>query len=204
MLEKVVNSLAEADTVVKQECKEEDSIDIVDELQQLIKSEQESVQDNYHSHENYVDVLEDVESTTINIKQECEEGDPLHSPEDLMKGLQSEAKELKESKPKSVHENVRYNCDKCDKSFSKKSHFNRHMKSIHENVKHICDKCEKTFSLKHNLMQHIQSVHDNLIYDCDKCDKSFSRRNSLRRHAPTIHAKFRYNCNKCDKRFPSQ
>ena len=72
MLEKVVNSLAEADKVVKEEYEEEDFIDIVDELKQKIKSEQESV------HENYVDVLEDVESTTINIKQECEEGDPLH------------------------------------------------------------------------------------------------------------------------------
>ena len=108
MFKMVLNGLAEADTVVKQEFEEDSSIVIVDELKQ------DRIQDNCQNHENYVDVLDDAGSTMINIKQECEEEDPLHLSDNLMKGLQS------------------YSCHKCDKSFTQKSHLNIHMKNVHE------------------------------------------------------------------------
>ena len=40
----------------------------------------------------------------------------------------------------SVHENVRYNCDHCDKSFSHRENLIRHNKSAHDNVRHNCEK----------------------------------------------------------------
>ena len=46
--------------------------------------------------------------------------------------------------------------------------------SVHENDRFSCHKCDKSFSLKSTLNRHIQSVHNNVQYNCDKCDKSFT------------------------------
>ena len=87
----------------------------------------------------------------------------------------------------SQNENVRYNCEKCGKSFSENGTLNKHIKSIHEDVQYNCEKCDKSFSDKSNLKRHIQSVHENVRYNCEKCDKSYSDKSHLRKHIKSVH-----------------
>ena len=98
------------------------------------------------------------------------------------------------NRQKSPHENVRYDCDECDKSFSRKANLNRHIKGVHENNRYNCDRCEKSFTKKCHLTMHIQGVHDNVRYNCDMCDKSFSDKVSLNKHIQSVHENIQFNC----------
>ena len=224
---------------IKQECEEEDDLmDIVDDLKQESQPFlSEHLQFNHHKYENYVNVLDEVGPS--NIKQECVEEDPLglEHPVNQIQSIPklpqvsvlhslvsqegysnmhimnvryncdkcnksySQKGNLK-THIKNVHENVRYNCDKCDKSFSWKHHLNRHIKSVHNNVRHNCEKCDKSFSSKTYLKAHIQAEHENVRYNCDKCDKSYSWKSELNDHMKNIHDNIRYKCDVCEKSFP--
>ena len=50
-------------------------------------------------------------------------------------------------------------CVQCDKQFTHKTHFNRHIKSIHEGVKYPCSYCKYKATQKTHLKQHIISSH---------------------------------------------
>ena len=94
---------------------------------------------------------------------------------------------------------AKYKCDKCERSFDKKTNFYIHMQSEHGSF--YCEKCDKSFSQKGTLKTHIQSVHENVRYNCDKCDKSFSQKGNLNVHVRSVHKKVRYDCDKCEKSF---
>ena len=103
--------------------------------------------------------------------------------------------------PKSNIVHLQYRCDKCEKMFSTKAHFLRHVKSVHDNVRYNCDKCNKSFSRIDKLQRHIKSIHENIRYACDQCDKTFSLKDKLQLHIQSIHEKVRYNCEECGKYF---
>ena len=193
---------------IKQECKE-DLLDIVDNLKQ--EEEYQHIQNVQN--ENYVNVLDAAGITAVQVKQECEEDDPLNIADDLKQRVQN------------------YNCDRCEKSYSRKACLNRHIQVVH--VCYSCNKCDKSFSCKTYLNTHIQSVHGNdhvkklsdkalLIfqkstenvsidtesvhekvreYNCDKCGKSFLQKGNLKLHIQRVHENIRYNCDKCGKSF---
>mgnify|MGYP001299730306 CR=1 FL=1 len=185
---------------IKQENNEEDLLEIVDNLKQEDEGAQcssslnqsvkiENEQYNSQKHENFVDVsLSDVVGST-NIKQEVKEEDPLRLVDDLKEHI------------KSVHENVRYNCDKCGKSFSQKGTLNSHIQGVHENIRYNCEKCDKSYSWKKYLYTHIKRTHGNVRHTCDKCDKSFSQKGYLNIHIQSVHEHIRYKCDKCDNTF---
>ena len=79
---------------------------------------------------------------------------------------------------------IRYKCDKCNKSFSRNSHLKTHIKNVHENVQYNCDKCDKNFSTNHYLSEHIQIVHENVQH---KCEKSYPTNMQLKRHSQSKH-----------------
>ena len=71
----------------------------------------------------------------------------------------------------------RFQCDKCDKTFSQKQQMQKHISAVHEKQKPFkCDQCDKTFSQKENMETHRDQVHRQLKkFECDKCDRSFLR-----------------------------
>ena len=84
----------------------------------------------------------------------------------------------------SVLENVRYNCDKYEKSFTLKTSLYAHNKSAHEYLRYHCNKCGTGFPWWGDLSTHIKSVHDNLRCNCDKCEESFYQNFILNEHIP--------------------
>ena len=109
--------------------------------------------------------------------------------------------QLKSGKPY----DVRYNCNMCDKSFSRKGTLKAHIKTVHEDVRYNCGKCDKSFSHKGTLKAHIKTVHEDVRYNCGKCDKSFTQKSHLNSHIQSahenVHENVQYNCEKCDKNF---
>ena len=66
---------------------------------------------------------------------------------------------------------------------------NRHTRSVHNNINYECDICEKSFSETGNLKRHFRSVHDG-GYKCDLRRKSYSRPEILKNHKCQWHSKF--------------
>ena len=70
-------------------------------------------------------------------------------------------------------------CYHCSKSFTRTSHFKRHIRTIHEGQKdYKCESCAKSFSQAGTLKTHIRTIHKgHKDYKCESCAKSFSKSN---------------------------
>lgn len=55
-----------------------------------------------------------------------------------------------------------------------------------------CDVCNKTFSRQSNLNRHKLSVHGSSCFSCAKCDKTFNRKDAFLRHQNTCSLKCKY------------
>ena len=99
----------------------------------------------------------------------------------------------------------RYHCDRCDKSFKKKSHLNEHKESHGRPLQ--CKLCKKVIKRKRNLRSHMKTYHGNNQSDlstrnCEKCDESFKKQRDLDKHIKRLHSENKpRKCNMCDKSF---
>ena len=67
-----------------------------------------------------------------------------------------------------------YECDFCDKTFSRPDNVTRHIKAVHEGKKPFpCEECDKTFAEKRSLNHHMLSFHQGL-YNTGWFNKQFS------------------------------
>ncbi|XP_003748628.2 zinc finger E-box-binding homeobox protein zag-1 [Galendromus occidentalis] len=75
-----------------------------------------------------------------------------------------------------------YNCDQCDKVFSKQSSYTRH-KFEHSGVRpHKCEVCSRAFKHKHHLTEHRRLHSGEKPFQCRKCLKRFSHSGSFSQH----------------------
>merc|ERR1712012_1505120 len=82
-----------------------------------------------------------------------------------------------------------FNCDQCDKTFTKKSSITRH-KYEHSDLRpHKCTDCEKAFKHKHHLPEHRRLHSGEKPFQCPKCHKRFSHSGSYSQH---INHRFSY------------
>ena len=83
-----------------------------------------------------------------------------------------------------IHEKLKFECEKCGKSFCQKSTMKRHIKIVHEGfVPYKCKECDNTFTKKQYLNDHVLMVHRGINpYVCDFCDKVFTQAHMMKTH----------------------
>ena len=93
----------------------------------------------------------------------------------------------------------KYNCESCDKSFSRASDLKGHIHGVHEGHEdYKCELCGKSFSHAGDLKRHILTIHEgHKDYKCESCGKSFSQETNLNDHKIRIHNWCKY----CDEVF---
>ena len=48
-----------------------------------------------------------------------------------------------------------------------------------------CERCDASFTCRKSLTQHNKSVHEGIRYECDRCDYKATTKGHLRRHQKT-------------------
>ncbi|XP_055325589.1 zinc finger protein 260-like isoform X2 [Sitodiplosis mosellana] len=91
-----------------------------------------------------------------------------------------------------------YQCDNCDRIFSRKTHLRRHM-TIHTDERAFaCTSCDKKFRRADHLKIH-QNYHAKVkLHTCQQCQRSFGRKEHLRRHILNRHTVKTFACTDCD------
>ena len=106
-----------------------------------------------------------------------------------------------------------YECDLCEKYFTRSDHLESHRRSVHTDHCSKCDICSKTFKNERAFKNHqIGHLGKNEQLECDKCGKSFSSKQSLQKHLDNTcpkkdkkpEIKVEIKCLACEKLFPKK
>ncbi|XP_069495092.1 zinc finger and BTB domain-containing protein 45 isoform X2 [Ambystoma mexicanum] len=93
-----------------------------------------------------------------------------------------------------------YECSHCQKNFSSRKNYTKHM-FIHSGEKpHQCNICYRSFSLRDYLLKHMVTHTGVRAFQCFICSKRFTQKSSLNVHMRT-HRPERFQCCICNKYF---
>uniref|UniRef100_A0A8D0GJQ2 Zinc finger and BTB domain containing 45 n=1 Tax=Sphenodon punctatus TaxID=8508 RepID=A0A8D0GJQ2_SPHPU len=93
-----------------------------------------------------------------------------------------------------------YQCGHCQKTFSSRKNYTKHM-FIHSGEKpHQCSICWRSFSLRDYLLKHMVTHTGVRAFQCSVCCKRFTQKSSLNVHMRT-HRPERFQCCICNKYF---
>lgn len=73
-------------------------------------------------------------------------------------------------------------CDVCDKKFTHKGDFNKHLRTHTGEQPYNCNVCFKKFSHASNLSRHLKLHSGDKPFECNICNKKFSRKDKLISH----------------------
>ncbi|XP_038658135.1 zinc finger and BTB domain-containing protein 20-like isoform X1 [Scyliorhinus canicula] len=94
-----------------------------------------------------------------------------------------------------------YECTLCNKSFTAKQNYVKHM-FVHTGEKpHQCSICWRSFSLKDYLIKHMVTHTGVRAYQCSICNKRFTQKSSLNVHMRLHRGEKSYECYVCKKKF---
>lgn len=89
----------------------------------------------------------------------------------------------------SVHQGVKYPCDRCPAVLASRVSLRRHIECCHLKVKSfVCDACGATYSDHNALKDHVRKVHLGIIerkFPCKLCSLKFRNSFTLKRHLLT-------------------
>nr|XP_015834148.1 PREDICTED: zinc finger protein OZF isoform X32 [Tribolium castaneum] len=96
-------------------------------------------------------------------------------------------------------------CKICNKSFSTRFNFTRHMLQ-HREKKHKCSSCEKMFRRLSEVKDHVRLCHeDSVLVKCSICNYTSKTKASIKAHTIRHHTKeYPFKCDLCDKGFLSK
>ena len=138
---------------------------------------------------------------------------------------QKEYPDYKYEPRKCVHEEKRYECKTCGKSFPYFFLLKSHQTTVHDYQEnneildkeekktddkkdekvYKCEACEKSWRGKTGLYRHIKIIHEGKRYECQTCEKSYASNSLLRSHQTTVHDGIKrekdYKCDACKKSF---
>ena len=130
--------------------------------------------------------------------------DPVMSTE----GFKEETVILKQMKMEAPQERQRnevsvigpFECDQCQKTYSRKAGLYTHKQTVHLGVRYACDHCDYQATQKTDLTKHIQSKHKGVRYACDQCDYQATRQDHLKDHIKVKHEGVRdtFACDQCN------
>ena len=102
---------------------------------------------------------------------------------------------------------TKFNCEKCNKGFSRKESLEQHKTTVHDGVKPFeCEfeSCGSTFARKFELQKHVSIIHDKVMpekrFKCTvhPCKAAFSHKGHWSEHLKKIHGeKNPYKCEIC-------
>merc|ERR1719318_169266 len=92
---------------------------------------------------------------------------------------------------RSIHENIRSNCEYCDKTFATMSMKRIHVQSKHEGINYPCHECSYKAARKHGLKEHIQKIHsisnNRELFQCEDCENEYVTKMGLKQHILSVH-----------------
>ena len=119
-----------------------------------------------------IEELCNAESETKNDNNEPSPSDTVTYPDNFEEQTMKSSPMINQA-PKYIKErrdvvrvNGKYECDQCDKIYTKSSNLLRHRQSAHDGVKYDCDQCDYQATVQGNLKTHIQSKHEGVKYAC--------------------------------------
>ena len=112
---------------------------------------------------------------------------------------------MKSSHPEMKDKFKKYQCDKCERTYSEYYSLKDHKKRKHGNcVSVLCNSCGKEFNNKYLLDSHMRRAH-NKKQECTECGKSFSYKQELTIHIKMAHlGVFDIQCPTCGKGFTNK
>ena len=97
-----------------------------------------------------------------------------------------------------------FQCELCEKKFTKKLAFNDHKRKIHVQSKEkICTFCNKIFSTKSSLKRHMRKNHQNLIHHNFTSISSEDENNKVDENVMIFDDGEGEECPECDEKFPN-
>ncbi len=78
-------------------------------------------------------------------------------------------------------------CDRCQKGFSRTSHYEDHMAAKHEGIIHSCNMCEKLFTSRRGRDLHMNTHTGVYPFSCLVFQRGFNYKKHLQAHEKSKH-----------------
>ena len=150
---------------------------------------------NYTLEKKEEQVLDDSKNRSITKEENTVQGKSLNCKqcEKVFRAESSLKKHIE-----SIHDKIKYDCNRCDYKATRKENINRHIRYFHEGiVDHHCPICNKGFMMGIEVKYHIKRHHEGIKEKCDFCEKEFLSKQVLKNHIQVVHEGKTFDCDLC-------